>query len=92
MAQLDSTELAIVVAASVANHMIMLRQPVGLSTNGIMSESPVAHASTQTSTTPRKGRSYFMNMLETLACVKAIQAEPIEAVIQREQGFEWLGG
>ena len=83
MAQLDSVELAIVVAASIANYMIALRQPVGLATNGTMSEvsdvRPQSHV-----TRPRKGQTHLMHMLEVLAQLKAIEAEPIEALIKRE--------
>jgi uncharacterized protein (DUF58 family) len=38
MTRLDSLELAIVIAASVANELVKQRQPVGLATNGVLDE------------------------------------------------------
>lgn len=38
MTRLDSLELAIVIAASVANEVVKQRQPVGLATNGVLEE------------------------------------------------------
>ena len=79
--QLDSIELAIVIAASVANHMITLGQPVGLVINGQAREG--AHA---LRIAPRKGRTHLMHMLEALASVKPVESMPIETFINAERG------
>ena len=62
-----ATELAIVVAASLANHLAALRQEVGLITNGRdpLSDSPAAGL------TARKGRAHLTGILELLGRVEA---------------------
>lgn len=100
--RLDSTELAIVVAASIANSLVEQKQSVGLATNGVLHtqmlqpDSPIPRASNEVdpgqqraparTICPRKGRGHFMRLLEVLAGVKAIETEPIAALIKREYG------
>jgi uncharacterized protein (DUF58 family) len=60
-------ELAIVVAASIANQLNEQRQAVGLATNGA---DPLAASSEHPSLPPRKGRGHLMSCLDLLARVK----------------------
>jgi uncharacterized protein (DUF58 family) len=62
-----TTELAIVVAASLANWTIQHKQSVGLSTNGI---DPLAENTSPSPLPSRKGSSHLMNLLEVLARVQ----------------------
>ena len=80
MTQLDSVELAIVIAASVANHMVTMRQSVGLVTNGL---SPMGKPAMFP---PRKGRAHLIQLLESLAGVKAVEADPAATLVNHERG------
>jgi len=62
--RIDSTELAIVIAASLASWVIMKKQTVGLVTNGV-DQLDVNHSSRPL--LPRKGRGHLTHVLETLA-------------------------
>ncbi|MBN2386811.1 MAG: DUF58 domain-containing protein [Anaerolineales bacterium] len=65
MYRIDATELAIVIAASIANWVVLQKQSVGLVTNGI---DP--HLDGQLFVPPvptRKGRAHLLHLLETLA-------------------------
>lgn len=63
----DMTELAITVAASIANWVIGARQSVGLATNGI---DPQARMSIPSPILPRRGRNQLLHILEMLARVE----------------------
>ncbi len=65
--RIDSTELGIVIAASLANWITSQKQSVGLITNGIdpHGSDPVIH-----SIPSRKGQGHLMRILETLARVQ----------------------
>ncbi len=64
----ESTELGIVVAASVATYLIEQRQAVGLVTNG---RDPLAEAANTSPSLPlRKGREHLMQLLDLLACIE----------------------
>jgi uncharacterized protein (DUF58 family) len=63
-----TTELAIVVAASLANWTIQHKQSVGLSTNGL---DPFVENQSPSPLPSRKGSSHLMNLLEVLARVQA---------------------
>ena len=62
-----ATEMAIVVAASVASHLAGLRQEVGLITNGV---DPLVEAEV-VGLPPRKGREHVTGILELLGRVNA---------------------
>ena len=62
-----TTELAIVVAASLANWTIQKKQSVGLCTNGL---DPLAENQSPSPLPSRKGSSHLMNLLEVLARVQ----------------------
>ena len=79
--RIDSTELAIVIAASLANWVITKKQTVGLFTNGVdqldltQSSRPLL---------PRKGRSHLTHMLETLARLQTANTFSIADLLRRE--------
>jgi uncharacterized protein (DUF58 family) len=80
--------LGIVVAASVATHLIEKRQAVGLATNG---RDPLSDA---TPSFPlRKGREHLMHMLDLLARIEvASETEPLpflDLVNRESLGLPW---
>jgi len=84
----SATELGIVVAASVATHLIEKRQAVGLATNG---RDPLSDA---TPSFPlRKGREHLMHMLDLLARIEvASETEPLpflDLVNRESLGLPW---
>ena len=84
-------ELAIVVAASVANH-IAVRDglPVGLATEGrdpLQAEEVSPHAQDAPISLflpPRRGRGHLMSLLEVLARVQSAPATPFPELLRRE--------
>ncbi|MBN1668201.1 MAG: DUF58 domain-containing protein [Anaerolineales bacterium] len=62
--QLDATELAIVIAASIANWVIGKGQTLGLTVNGI---DPLSNEEQPLDLPPRKGKGHLMRVLENLA-------------------------
>ncbi len=67
-----TTELAIVVAASLANWTILKKQSVGLCTNGL---DPLAENQSPSPLPSRKGSSQLMNLLEILARIQIGKGE-----------------
>ena len=67
-----ASELAIVVAASLANWVIQRRQAVGLMVNG--SDASLSTSETVQPIPPRKGRPHLMRLLQTLARVQLAPA------------------
>ncbi len=64
----QATELGIVIAASVAVHLVEKRQAVGLFTNG---RDPLAETPNPTPSLPlRKGREHLMHLLDLLAAIE----------------------
>lgn len=80
--RIDSTELAIVIAASLANWIIGKHQSAGLRVNG---RDPLADSANPISLPPAKGQTQLMWMLETLARVEAAEAGPLAAMIQKQR-------
>ncbi len=85
-------ELGIVVAASLAAHLVEKRQAVGLITNG--RDPLAAGAPVTTPTLPlRKGRDHLMHLLDLLARVEVAaegEALPFLEVVSRESvGLPW---
>jgi uncharacterized protein (DUF58 family) len=69
----DATERGIVVAASLATHLIEKRQAVSLATNGRdpLQDPPTAEEARTASTLPlRKGREHLMQVLDLLARIE----------------------
>lgn len=83
-------ELAITVAASVANQLIEQRQAVGLAINGV---DPLALSSQSLKLPPRKGKGHLMNCLDLLARIEAsdaIEGLPFTALLrQASLGLSW---
>ncbi|HTP08953.1 MAG TPA: DUF58 domain-containing protein, partial [Anaerolineae bacterium] len=79
--RLDATELAIVIAASLANWVIGQRQSVGLSVNGA---DPIGMGEKPQMLSPRKGRAHLTRLLEILARVEMISTTPFVQLLQRE--------
>lgn len=73
-----ATELAIVTAASVASHLVGLRQEVGLLTNGL---DRLAGNERELYLAPRKGRGQLTRILDTLARIQTQTAPPIAAAL-----------
>jgi uncharacterized protein (DUF58 family) len=65
--RIDSTELAIVIAASISNWVVSKGQSVGLSVNGV---DPLMADKLPRFVPPRKGKGHLMRVLETLARVE----------------------
>ncbi len=84
----DATELAIVIAASVANWVIGKKQSIGLCVNG---RDPFNEEGTPQKLAPRKGRSHLMQILEVLARVQVAERPSLRSLI-REQRFHLSWG
>ena len=67
--RIDSTELAIVIAASISSWIIEKGQTVGLYTNG---EDPLAGDGKAQPLPSRNGRAHLVRVLETLARIQTI--------------------
>jgi uncharacterized protein (DUF58 family) len=77
----DSTETAIVIAASVANRVISQKQAVGLNTNGL---DPLADGERFRPLPPRAGQAQLMNLLDVLARVEAAESRLFIQMIHQE--------
>jgi uncharacterized protein (DUF58 family) len=80
--RVDSTELAIVIAASVGNWIVGQKQMVGLMVNG---RDPVASGGRPQSIPPRKGKRHMMRLLETLARVQTIDNSALVPLLQHQR-------
>jgi uncharacterized protein (DUF58 family) len=78
--RIDSEELAIVIAASVANWVSGKQQTVGLRVNG---RDPLATDGVPQDIPPRKGQAHLIRILETLARVESTGESPLAGLIQR---------
>jgi uncharacterized protein (DUF58 family) len=67
---IDATELAIVIAASMANWIVSQKQSVGLITNGI---DPQAKPRTVQPLAPRKGQGQLIHVLDLLARIQGTE-------------------
>jgi uncharacterized protein (DUF58 family) len=79
--RLDATELAIVIAASLANWIIGQRQSAGLSVNGA---DPIGSGEKPQPLPPRKGRAHLTRLLDVLARIRSIPTTPFVQLLQRE--------
>lgn len=70
--RVDSTELAVVAAASVANWVVQHKQPVGLVCSGV---DPL-HASMRQALPPRKDRGHLSRCLDILARIQPGETTP----------------
>jgi uncharacterized protein (DUF58 family) len=80
--RIDSTELAIVIAASISNWIIGKKQMVGLLVNG---HDPLAADGRPQAIPPRKGKRHLIRLLETLARVETIENSALLPLLQQER-------
>ena len=79
--QYSASELAIVVAASIAHHIaVRERLPVGLTTEA---QDPLVDTSVRFFLPPRRERTYVMQVLEVLARVQMTQGTPLAQLLRR---------
>jgi len=86
--RVDSTELAIVIAASIANWIVSKKQMVGMRVNG---QDPLTADGKPQALPARKGKRHLMRLLETLARVEMGEASPFVSIIQ-EQRYQLAWG
>lgn len=79
--RIDATELAVVVAASLANWVVAHKESVALFSNGRLSTAPDAPA---VRIPPKKGRGHLLRILDTLAQVTLAEGEGLPDLIRRE--------
>jgi len=77
----DATELAVVVAASLANWVVAQKQSLALSTNG---KDPLG-AAAPINVPMRKGRAHLMRVLDVLARIEAADAMPCDELLRCER-------
>jgi uncharacterized protein (DUF58 family) len=80
--RIDSTELAIVIAASISNWIVDKKQMVGIMVNG---RDPLTADGKPQSIPPRKGKRHLMRLLETLARVEVIENSALVRLIQPQR-------
>jgi uncharacterized protein (DUF58 family) len=78
---IDSTELAIVIAASLANWAVSQKQSVGLTTNGVVSLTDNLRVQPIPS---RKGRGQLVHILDLLARLHTTETHPLTELLSRE--------
>ncbi|MCS7061055.1 MAG: DUF58 domain-containing protein [Anaerolineae bacterium] len=78
---IDATELAVVVAASLANWIIARKQSVGLCANG----KDALDAPAPLNVPMRTGRAHLMRILDVLARIEAADGLSCEDVLRRER-------
>src|SRR5215207_543814 len=80
--RMDSTELAIVIAASMSNWIVEKKQMVGMVVNG---RDPLSAELMPQSIPARKGKRHLMRLLETLARVEVIDNSAFGSFIQKQR-------
>ena len=80
--RIDSIELSIVIAASIANWITANKQMVGLVVNG---RDPLMADGRPQAVPPRKGKRHLMRLLETLARVDSIDQSPLAPLLQEQR-------
>jgi uncharacterized protein (DUF58 family) len=85
--RIDSSELAIVIAASIANWITEKKQTVGLVVNG---RDPLTADSGPQPIPPRKGKRHLIRLLETLARVEMDEKASLLPLLQEQRyQLEW---
>ncbi len=79
--RIDASELAIIVAASIANWVVAQRQAVGLATNGV---DPLQAGQPPAAILPRRGRTHLMQVLEALARLQVGETFAFGQLLQQE--------
>jgi uncharacterized protein (DUF58 family) len=80
--RIDSTELAIVIAASVSNWIVGKKQMVGMLVNG---RDPLSADGKPQPIPPRKGKRHLMRLLEILARAETIDDSALVPLIQQQR-------
>lgn len=80
--RIDSTELAIVIAASIGNWIISKKQIVGMAVNG---RDLLAVDRRPQPIPARKGKQHRMRLLETLARVELISGSALPSLLQQQR-------
>lgn len=80
--RIDASELAIVIAASLAAWITEKHQAVGLRVNG---KDPLSNTGLPAALPLNKGQANLMRILETLARVELIEASPLTELIQQQR-------
>ena len=80
--RIDSSELAIVITASISNWIINKRQMVGMLVNG---RDPLAPDGKPQSILPRKEKHHLIRLLEELARVEIAENLPLVPLIQEQR-------
>ena len=80
--RIDSTELAIVIAASISNWIVEQKQIAGLLVNG---RDPLIEGGRPQFLPPRKGKRHLMRMLETLARVETTSESAFGPLLQQQR-------
>jgi uncharacterized protein (DUF58 family) len=79
----EASELAIIAAASLANHIIVReRQPVGLAAEAM---DPLAHTRERFFLPARSERAHLISVLEVLARVRLVPGVPLAEILRRER-------
>jgi hypothetical protein len=84
--RIDSTELAIVIAASIFNWIVGKKQTVGMLVNGHDSLSPDGRPQP---VPPRKGKRHLIRLLETLA---RVEQSMIRSFLIQKQRYQLAWG
>ena len=79
--RIDASELAIVIAASLANWVVSQKQSVGLTTNGIDSHTNNPQVQPIPS---RKGHAQLVHILDLLARIQCTQDRPLIKMLNQE--------
>lgn len=90
--RINATELAIIVAASLANWIVSKKQSVGLVTNGMEQGFDFRNAGNEGNNPfetpipipPHRGQGHLMRILEVLARVQVVESLPIVNLLQQE--------
>jgi len=80
--RIDSTELAIVIAASISSWIVGKKQMVGMMVNG---RDPLADDGIPQTNPPRKGKQHMMRLLETLARVEMVDKSALVPLLQQQR-------
>jgi uncharacterized protein (DUF58 family) len=80
--RIDSIELAVVIAASIANWITANKQMVGLMVNG---HDPLMADGRPQAIPSRKGKRHLMRLLESLARVDSIDRSPFAPLLQEQR-------
>ena len=80
--RVDSTELAIVIAASISNWIVGKKQMVGMMVNG---RDPLNADGKPQAIPPRKGKPHLMRLLETLARAEITENSALVPLIERQR-------